>query len=56
MALVIKNLPASTEEHWSGLPFPSPGGLPDTGVKPASFASTALAGKFFYRYATWEAL
>ena len=26
----------SKQEHWSGLPFPSPGDLPDTGIRPAS--------------------
>ena len=34
----------SRQEYWSGLPFPSAGGLPDPGIKPAS---TALAGRFF---------
>ena len=29
------------------LPFPSPGDLPDPGIKPASFVSPALAGGFF---------
>ena len=24
----------SWQEYWSGLPFPSPGDLPDTGIKP----------------------
>ena len=24
------------QEYWSGLPFPSPGHLPDLGIKPAS--------------------
>ena len=24
------------QEYWSGLPFPSPGDLPDPGIKPAS--------------------
>ena len=24
----------SRQEHWSGLPFPSPGGLPNPGIKP----------------------
>ena len=24
------------QEYWSGLPFPSPGGLPNPGIKPAS--------------------
>ena len=32
------------QEHWSGLPFPSPGDLPNPGVKPAS---PALTGEFF---------
>ena len=26
----------SRQEHWSGLPFPSPGDLPDSGIKPES--------------------
>ena len=34
----------SRQECWSGLPFPSPGYLPDPGIKPAS---SALAGGFF---------
>ena len=32
------------QEFWSGLPFPSPGDLPDLGIKPAS---PELAGGFF---------
>ena len=35
------------QEHWSGLPFPSPGDLPNTGIKPMSSASPELAGGFF---------
>ena len=27
----------SRQEHWSGLPFPSPGDLHDPGIKPGSF-------------------
>ena len=34
----------SRQESWSGLPFPSPGDLPDPGIK---HTSPALAGKFF---------
>ena len=34
----------SRQEYWSGLPFPSPGDLPDPGFKPAS---PALASGFF---------
>ena len=26
----------SRQEYWSGLPFPSPGDLPDPGIKPGS--------------------
>ena len=32
------------QEYWRGLPFPSPGDLPDPGVKPTSLA---LAGGLF---------
>ena len=31
----------SREEYWSGLPFPSPGDLPDSGIEPMSPASQA---------------
>ena len=37
----------SRQEYWSGLPFPSPGDLPDTGIKPVSLMSSALEGGFF---------
>ena len=30
----------SRQEYWSGLPFPSPGELPDPGVEPACPALT----------------
>ena len=39
------------QEYWSGLPFPSPGDLPDPGIKPGSpalqadFLPTELQGK-----------
>ena len=29
----------SRQEYWSGLPFPTPGDLPDPGIKPMSLAS-----------------
>ena len=31
----------SRPEHWSGQPFPSPGDLPDPGIKPRSSISQA---------------
>ena len=34
----------SRQEYWSGLPFSSPGDLPDPGIK---LKSPALAGRFF---------
>ena len=34
----------SKQEEWNGLPFPSPGDLPDPGIKPMS---PALTGGFF---------
>ena len=34
----------SRQEYWSGLPFPSPGDLPDPGIE---LESPALAGRFF---------
>ena len=37
----------SRQEYWSGLPFPTSGDLPDTGLKPMSLVSPALAGEFF---------
>ena len=38
----------SRQEYWSGLPFLSPGDLPDPGTEPASPVSPALAGGFFF--------
>ena len=32
------------QEYWSGLPFPSPGDLPNPGTEPESYA---IAGGFF---------
>ena len=37
----------SRQEYWSELPFPSPGDLPDLGIKPTSLVPPALAGRFF---------
>ena len=37
----------SRQEYWSGLPFLSPGDLPDPGIEWVSLASPALAGRFF---------
>ena len=37
----------SRHRYWSGLPFPFPGDLSDSGMEPVSPASPALAGAFF---------
>ena len=37
----------SRQEYWSGLPFLSPGDLPEPGIEPVSFVSPALASEFF---------
>ena len=38
------------QEYWSGLPFPSPGDLPDPGIKPTS---PAMAGRVFTTEPPW---
>ena len=30
----LKSMGFSRQEHWSGLPFPSPGDLPNPGIEP----------------------
>ena len=42
----------SRQEYWSALPCPSPGDLPDPGIKPMSPVSPAPAGEFFTTSAT----
>ena len=48
MDYVARQAPQSMEfsrqEYWSGLPFPSPGDLPDPGIEPGT---PVLAGGFF---------
>ena len=44
----------SRQEHWSGLPRPSPGGLPNPGIKPMSLTSPVLASGFFTTSVTCE--
>ena len=45
----------SRKQYWSGLPFPTPGNIPNPGIEPTCEFST-LAGRFFITTATWEAL
>ena len=37
----------SRQEHWSGMPFPPPGDLPNPRIEPASPVASALAGRIF---------
>ena len=37
----------SRQKYWSDAPFPSPGDLPDLGIRPMSPASPVLTGRFF---------
>ena len=41
------NQALSRHEYWNLLPFYTPGDLLNTGIKPPSLASPALAGGFF---------
>ena len=41
----------SRQGYWIGLPFPSPGDLPDPGIEPESLA---LAGGFFTTSTTFK--
>ena len=38
----------SRQGDWSGLPFLSPGDLPNPGIEPVSLTFPALAGRFFH--------
>ena len=40
------SIACSRQDYWSGLPFPSPGDLPNPGIKPASPVAPVLAGRF----------
>ena len=45
----------SRQEYWNGLLIPSPGDLPDPGIKSTFFMSAYIGGGFFTARATWEA-
>ena len=46
-----QSLEFSRQEYWSGLPFPSPGDLPDPGIEP----HLLLRRQILYHCASWEA-
>ena len=41
----------SRQENWNGLPFPTPGSLPNLGIEPTSLT---LTGRFFTTSTSWE--
>jgi len=41
----VSSMGFSRQEYWSGMPFPSPGNLPDPEIKPMS---PALAGRLYH--------
>ena len=46
----------SRQEYWSGLPFPTPGDLPDPEIEPApSLMFPVLAGGYFTTGVIWDA-
>ena len=45
----------SRQEYWSGLPFSTSRDLCNPEIESSSFASPALASRFFTTSATWEA-
>ena len=46
-ALLFKEF--SRQEYWSGLPFPTPGDLPDPGIESVSLVFPALTGMILHR-------
>ena len=44
----------SRHEYWSGLPFPTPGDIPDPGMESVSLVSPALVGRFFINCITTQ--
>jgi len=43
------------QEHWSGLPFSTPGDLPNPNIEPASLV-TCIGRWILQHYVTWEAI
>ena len=44
----------SSQEHWSGLPCPPPGALPDQRIESTPLIPPALADRFFTTSTTWK--
>ena len=46
----------SRQEYWGGLPFPTPGNLPEPQIEPMYLISPALASRFFTTSTTWTTI
>ena len=46
----------SRREYWSGLPFPSPGDIPDPGIESVSLITPVSAEGFFTTSTPWKLL
>ena len=44
---VPQSMEFSRQEHWSGLPFPTPGDTPNSGTELVFLVSPTLTGRFF---------
>ena len=53
--VVVHRAPLPSLEYWCGMPYPTPGDLPNSGIEPRSLMSPALVGGFFITSTTWEA-
>ena len=51
----LLSMGSSSQEYWSGLPWPPAEDLPDPGIKPASLYVSCIADWFFTSNTTWEA-
>ena len=46
----------SRQEYWNGLPFPTPGDLPDPGIESSMFCVSCIGRQILYHSVTWEGL
>ena len=46
----------SRREYWSGLPFSTPGDLPDPGIETECLCVSCIGRWILYHYVTWEVL
>ena len=52
--LALLSVEFPRQENWNGLPFPTPGFLPNSGIKPMYLVSLSLAGRFCTTSTIWE--